>query len=137
MSCARACLPESKVGNPIEVVAAVNPVSWSLADPLFGFDASFYVFRLPILNRFQTLGSLTVFWIALLAIAAYIATGAIRMTERKLSVSILARRHIGGLAAAFLVFLAARVWLDRYGLIVDGNVDPGHVRQRSRSGRSD
>jgi uncharacterized membrane protein (UPF0182 family) len=109
------------LADPLPILAALNPVQWGLRDPAFGFDTAFYVFQLPVLNRLQTLASLVVFWIALLAIAAYSATGAIKAVDGKPLISRLARRHLGVLVAAFLLFYAVDVWLDRYGLVIDGN----------------
>jgi uncharacterized protein len=109
------------LADPLPVLAAFGPVQWGLADPIFGRDAAFYVFQLPLLTRLQTLGAVLIFWIALLCVAAYLATGSIRMGEGKPVVSNLARRHLGFLLAAFLLFYAVNVWLDRYALVVNGN----------------
>jgi uncharacterized protein len=109
------------VADPLPALAAINPVQWNVTDPLFGLDVAFYVFRLPMLSRLQTLGALVVFWIGLLAVAAYIATGAIKLTDGKPSFSNLARRHLGLLLATFTFLYAINVWLDRYGLMIDGN----------------
>src|SRR5690606_30012659 len=109
------------IGDPLAVLAAARPESWNLPDPVFGRDAAYYVFQLPILRRLQTLASLLVFWIALLAVAAYVATGAIKVVEGRPAVSTLARRHLGILLAVFLVLYAVNVWLDRYGFVVDGS----------------
>ncbi|HUE96878.1 MAG TPA: UPF0182 family protein, partial [Longimicrobiaceae bacterium] len=108
------------VADPLPVLAAIDPAPWGLADPVFGRDVSFYVFQWPVLNRLQTLAALLVFWIVLLAVAAYVATGAIKLAESKPSLSPLARRHLGLLAAAFLFLYAINIWLDRYGIVVDG-----------------
>lgn len=108
------------IGDPLAVLAALRPELWNLPDPVFGRDAAFYVFQLPILRRLQTLASLLVFWIALLAVAAYVATGAIKMTDARPSISTLARRHLGILVAAFIALYAINVWLDRYSFVVDG-----------------
>ena len=43
------------------------------------------VFRLPVLERLQTLAGILVFWVALLVTAAYVATGAIRVADTYLS----------------------------------------------------
>ncbi len=111
----------SAVADPLPVLAALRPELWGLADPVFGFDAAFYVFQLPVLNRLQTLAALLVFWIGLLSAAAYIATGAIKVDDGRPTFSPLARRHLGLLLAAFLVLFAVNGWLDRYDLVVDGN----------------
>jgi uncharacterized membrane protein (UPF0182 family) len=107
--------------DPLPILAAFNPVGWGVRDPAFGFDAAFYVFQLPVLSRIQTMGSVVIFWISLLAIAAYASTGAIRVVDGRPTFTRIARRHLGVLAAAFLVFFAMNVWLDRYWLVVDGN----------------
>ncbi len=107
--------------DPLPILAAFNPVAWGVRDPAFGFDAAFYVFQLPVISRIQTMGSVVTFWVALLAIAAYASTGALRIVDGRPSVTRIARRHLGILAAAFLAFYAMNVWLDRYWLVVDGN----------------
>src|SRR5690606_4063307 len=90
--------------DPLPVLAALNPVEWGLRDPGFGRDVSCYAFRLPVLSRLQTLFSIVIFWVTLLSVAAYSVTGAIKFGEGKPTVSRVARRHLGILAAAFLVF---------------------------------
>lgn len=107
--------------DPLPMLAALNPVEWGLRDPAFGRDASFYVFRLPVLNRIQTLFSIVIFWVTLLSIAAYAVTGAIKFGQARPTVSRAARRHLGILAATFLFFFAIDLWLGRYGLVVSGN----------------
>jgi len=110
----------SGLSDPLPVLAALNPELWNLPDPIFGRDSAFYVFQLPIFNRLQTLAALLVFWIALLAIGAYLATGAIKVDEGRPTVSTLARRHLGMLAAAFVLIYAINIWLGRYELVVAG-----------------
>lgn len=109
------------VADPLPILAALDPAPWGVPDPIFGKDASFYVFRLPVLNRFQTLGGLLVFWIGLLSVIAYLATGAVKATESRPVIAPLARRHLGLLLAIFLVVYAFSIWLNRYGLVVSGN----------------
>lgn len=111
----------SGFADPLPFLAALSPASFGIADSAFGLDASFYVFRLPVLSRIQTILAIVVFWVALLAFAAYASTGGIRMTDGRPSLTRLARRHLGALLAAFLVLYAFNLWLDRYALVVDGN----------------
>lgn len=109
------------LSDPLPVLAALDPEPFGLADPLFNRDASYYVFQLPILARLQTLGGLLVFWIGLLSVAAYVATGAIKVVDNRPTIVPLARKHLGLLFAAFLALYAANVWLDRFGLVVNGD----------------
>lgn len=109
------------MSDPLPVLAALNPDRWGIADPAFGLDAAFYVFQLPILNRIHTLLGLLVFWILLISVAAYVATGAIKAVEGKPVLNPLARRHIGALVAAFVLLFGFSALLARYGLVVDGN----------------
>lgn len=115
------------VSDPLPALASLDPVRWNLADPIFGYDVAFYVFRLPMLMRLQTLGGLVIFWTGLLAVAAYVATGAIKFNDGKPSFSPLARRHLGVLLACFTLLYAANVWLDRYGLVINGNGFAGSI----------
>lgn len=110
----------STVSEPLEVLAAIRGAAWGLTEPIHGRDVGFYVFRLPLLERLQTLAGLVVFWSTLLVTAAYVATGAIRVAEGRPGISPAARRHLGLLAAAFLLVIAADFWLDRYGILVAG-----------------
>jgi hypothetical protein len=78
-----------------------------LTDPILGREAAYYLFRLPwhrLLHGFSTLGAGLMLGIVLLL---YVAVGAVRFAGRRLEVSGMARRHLGGLLAAFA---AALVW---------------------------
>lgn len=109
------------ISEPVALLAAARAVPWGTEDPVFGRDLSFFVFRLPLLDGLQTLAGVLVFWIALLAGSAYVATGAVRFVGGRLSVAPFARQHLGMLAAAFLVVHAADAWLDRYQLVLEGS----------------
>lgn len=109
------------IGDAIEILAALNPTQWGVADPIFDRDLAFYIFQLPVLGRLQVLAGLTIFWTILLVIAAYVATDGVRVTDNKPSFSPVATRHLGLLAAGFLLVVAWDFWLDRYGLVVSGN----------------
>src|SRR5690606_3506001 len=97
------------VGDPIGVVAALHPEPFGVADPIFGRDASYYVFQWPILRRLQTLAALVIFWIGLLSVGAYVVTGAIKFVGPRLTITPVARKHLGGLAAGFLILHAINV----------------------------
>jgi uncharacterized membrane protein (UPF0182 family) len=109
------------VTDPLAFLAAFRHVSWSLRDPYFGLDASFYVFTLPVLDQLQILFGLLVAWTAILVVAAYGVTGAVKIVGGQLQVTPVARRHLGLLVASFLLIFAWDLWLDRYGLVIAGN----------------
>lgn len=108
-------------GDSISVLAALDPEPFGVTDPIFGRDAAYYVFQWPVLRRLHTLAALMVLWIAMIAVAAYVLTGAIKVIETRLTISPLARRHLGMLAAFSLVLYAVHLWLSRYGLLISGN----------------
>ena len=113
--------------DPIAVLGAFRHAAWGLRDPYFGLDASFFVFVLPILDQFQVLFGLLAAWTAILVVSAYGVTGAIKVAAGQLHVSPVARKHVAVLAGVFLVIIAWDLWLDRYGLLLDGNGVAGAI----------
>jgi uncharacterized membrane protein (UPF0182 family) len=110
----------SGVGDAVGALAALRAAPWGAADPVFGRDLAFYVFRYPLIDRVQTLAGVLVFWTLLLVAVAYVAAGGLRWVESGIYLSEQARRHLGALlAGAFLVF-AWDVWLDRYEVLLPG-----------------
>jgi uncharacterized membrane protein (UPF0182 family) len=88
-----------------------NGVPVGTADPLFGRDVSFYLFRLPLIAG--VLGTLiTLTFLTTLAVAAmYWIRNDITLPPRRASAKPRAARHIGGLLALFFVLLAVRHWI--------------------------
>jgi uncharacterized protein len=81
-------------------------------DPILGRDIGFYVFTLPLLEHLQGLLFFVMFVMLAVAVAAYVIGGEIAFDPvRGLYVSRTAMRHIGMLAALFLVVLAFGAWL--------------------------
>jgi uncharacterized protein len=113
--------------DPFSVAAAARHHPWGVQDPIFGRDVAFYVFYYPLLARFQTLAGLVVFWTALLAVAAYVASGALKGEGGTFTITANARRHLGMLAAAMLLVFAAGIWLDRYEILLAGSGIGGAV----------
>lgn len=109
--------------DPIGILSFLRHGAWGTADPVFGRDLAYYVFRLPFLERLQTLAGVLVFWIALLVSAAYVATGAVRFEggSPRPRATPLARRHLSALLGAFLLVVAVDAWLDRYNLLLRGS----------------
>jgi uncharacterized membrane protein (UPF0182 family) len=93
------------------------------ADPLYGMDVGFYVFRLPFYELLQN-NLVTVAFLALATVSlGYVYAGAFRIVgygERRLRVDWPSVKH---LSLMFLVFAAAWGWgyyLDRFNLLFSG-----------------
>ncbi len=94
---------------------------WGLTDPVLGRDVSFYVFALPMLGAVLTFALVLCFLLLAISAAGYAATGALRWVNGKLELSDVPRLHLAGIGVVFLLLLAARFWLSRYLLLLDGN----------------
>ncbi|MDX1532007.1 MAG: UPF0182 family protein, partial [Rhodothermales bacterium] len=105
----------------MQALLAVQAQPWGVRDPVFALDLSFYVFLLPLLRVTMMFALIVLFLVFTVCIAGYAATGAVRWARQGLVMAELPRVHLGALAAAFLVVLAARFWLGRYVLLLDGS----------------
>jgi uncharacterized protein len=105
-------------------LAAEQWVTWRLAfagtnfgikDPIFGMDASFYVFRLPAVEIAHRAAVTTT--LLTLAAVALIYLG-LRGLDRldQIETTPHARRHLLGLAALLLILFGAGYWLANYDL---------------------
>jgi uncharacterized membrane protein (UPF0182 family) len=113
-----AAVPES-VGSQGLLLAHAAP--WGAQEPILGRDVGFYVFLLPLLQSVVGYAQVVVFLLFTLATAGYAATGAVRWGSRGVVSQRVARLHLGGLLAAFLVLLAVHLWLGRYALLLNGS----------------
>jgi len=97
-------------------------------DPLMGFDASFYVFVLPLLMtlRGSLVGLLVLTGIA--AMVVYVAGGAVKiqlveqdgqLVPSGVSLRPEARRHIASIAATLLAMMAVGFYLQRYAMMYE------------------
>lgn len=98
----------------------LNAPEWGMVEPILGRDASFYVFALPLLSGAVTFAMVLTFLTGALAAAGYSATGSLGWDEKGLVLDRTARVHLGALVGAFLLVLAARFWVGRYALLLDG-----------------
>jgi len=117
-----AALPQSA---SVQTLLFFNAPAWGELEPVFNRDAGFYVFALPLLLQALSLGMALTFLILSICIAGYSATGAIRLNQRRPTITRAAVRHLGMLAVSFLVLLAVRFWVGRYLLLVDGTSGVG------------
>lgn len=102
----------------LTLLAWFNASSFGRADPVLGYDASFYVFTLPVLTLFQRLGLVLVAAAAAGAAALYVVTGRLAMSPFGLRLGPGVGQHAALLSAAAFLLLAASAWLDRPGQLV-------------------
>ena len=107
-------------GAQIHVLAWLRHAQWGVSDPLFGRDASFYVFTLPILLRALDFLALLLAWSFVLCGVAYLLMGSLRWTTGRLEVDAKPQMHFLALLAAFLFVFGLRFWIGQYGLAVQG-----------------
>jgi uncharacterized membrane protein (UPF0182 family) len=96
--------------------------SFGQADPVFGNDIGFYVFRLPFLNFLQG-------WFLFTLGLTIVATGAVYFSDRQLDiltgatplVSTYVRRHLLALLGTFALVFAWGSLLGRYDLLFNDN----------------
>lgn len=90
---------------------ALHAVPVGDADPLFGRDLGFYLFRLPAVSGALTLlVILTVLSLAATALA-YAIGGALVVAPRRVTVDRRAERHLGALLVLLFVFFAIQLWI--------------------------
>ena len=90
-----------------------NALPFGSADPVLGYDVSFYVFTLPFIEFVRGALTGTVVLAALGAGAVYAVSGGLGLSPTGgVLLTRAAQRHLALLVAAFLVLLAAGAWLD-------------------------
>jgi uncharacterized membrane protein (UPF0182 family) len=102
------------------VLFAFQSRPWGVAEPVLGHDASFYALVYPVLENASTLLLVIAFLVFTACSAGYAATGSLRWGGRGVVMGHQPRIHLGFLAAVFILFLAVRLWLTRYGLLLNG-----------------
>ncbi|HPL62796.1 MAG TPA: UPF0182 family protein [Syntrophales bacterium] len=94
-----------------------NLVPFGLPDPIFGRDAGFYVFRLPLLKSIYT-------WLTAVIIITAAATGLLYLLRRSFlfipprtwKISPAAKAHLAALAAFLFLAAAYGAWLELFDL---------------------
>ena len=87
------------------------------ADPLFGVDLGFYLFKLPFQWFLYHLALVTVLACLLSAVFLYMLEGTVWVTPRGLALAPAARMHLMILGALLFLVIAYRVRLAMYGLL--------------------
>lgn len=100
------------------VLLMLNQVPFGTKDPIFGHDVAFYVFTLPVVDIALGFANFIVLACAMATVAGHFIYGGIEWTQEKgLTVTKPARGHIGVVAIAYMLVLAAQHWFERYALM--------------------
>jgi uncharacterized membrane protein (UPF0182 family) len=111
-----------------QVLLAWHGGSMGFEEPVFGMDAGFFVFKLPLIEQVRFLLMSLVMVGGLASLAIYVTHGAIQVkmveTDGRVQpegINFLkgARQHVATLAAALMVFMAVGVYLRRFQLMSD------------------
>ena len=94
------------------VLQFLEAVPFGEADPLFGRDAGFYIFTLPVLDAIRYLLLATIVLSLLGTGALYALSGRLALTPQGLQVNPRARQHLALLIAGGFLLLAAGAYLD-------------------------
>ena len=104
-------------GHAFDFLVARHAVALGQADPLFGLDLGFYLFKLPFIE-FVYDWVLMVIIVSLVASALlYIVKGGVTVTGRSFTVSPAARSHLMVLGALLFFAFAYQARLSMYGLL--------------------
>jgi len=107
-------------GTGLRGLLLVHGEPWGTTDPILGRDLAFYLFTLPVLQAlFAFLLGLLLF-LGALTFAGYSATGAVTLGRGQITLSPLARAHLGGLTALLFAVVGMRFYLGPYELLAGG-----------------
>ncbi|HLY60289.1 MAG TPA: UPF0182 family protein [Terriglobia bacterium] len=104
-------------GDWLEYALAQRVVPMGQADPLFGNDLSYYLFRLPFIWDVYHLIFFTFIICILSAVLLYLVEGGVTVSPRGPVVSRYARAHLMALGALTFLMIAYRCRLAMYGLL--------------------
>ncbi|WP_343068408.1 UPF0182 family protein [Brachybacterium halotolerans] len=101
-----------------DVQLFLHPQSYGSTDAVFGLDVGFYVFTLPVITMIISFLQFMVLVSAVAAVAGHFVYGGISWTQESgLEVTTTARRHLGILAAVYVLLLGVGHWFHRYGML--------------------
>ena len=101
-----------------QVQMMLHARNFGTKDPIFNHDVGFYIFHMPVIDLALTLLNFVVIATAVAAVAGHFVYGGIAWGEGTgLSFTKAARTHVGIIAIAYLVVLAAQHWFERYSFL--------------------
>lgn len=104
------------------VLLMVHQAPFGQKDPIFGHDVAFYVFTLPVIDVVLGFANFVVVASAMAALAGHFVYGGIEWTQDKgLEITKAARTHVGIIAIAYMVLLAAQHWCERYAMLTQSH----------------
>ncbi|HEX9866454.1 MAG TPA: UPF0182 family protein [Acidimicrobiia bacterium] len=107
-----------------DVFLFLNAQEFGTADPIFGLDVGFYMFRLPILDTVTDwVFNLLVLTTLVVAVAHYF-NGGLRFNGRRISTTRPTKTHISVLLALLALVRAVVYRLDMYELLLSDRVAP-------------
>jgi uncharacterized protein len=100
-----------------DYLTATHAVTWGKADPLFGIDLGFYVFKLPFIGFGYDLTMVLIVTALIVTALIYLIKGGVTITGRSFIVSRAAKAHLMVLGALFFFALAYQARLSMYNLL--------------------
>lgn len=114
-------------GAALGVFAWLRSVPWGVEDPVFGRDAAYYVFTLPVQLRAIDYAVLILLWSGLLAASGYALAGSIIFEDNRVRMADPARLHLIALFASIVAIVGVRFWLGQYQLLLDADAIGGSL----------
>ena len=98
-----------------EILLMLNQEPFGKTDPVFHKDIAFYVFTLPVIETALGLVNFVILASAFAAVLGHFIYGGIEWDQKKgLKLTRAARTHVGIIAMAYMLVLAAQHWFERY-----------------------
>ena len=105
------------IGSWARLLPSFTPTLFNQADPVFGRDLSFYIFRLPILELVNMWLSGLLLFVLAAVLLTYLLAGDTLQQGRFVGFSAPQQRHLYAIAAGVLFTTSFSHWLDRFELL--------------------
>jgi uncharacterized membrane protein (UPF0182 family) len=107
-------------GSWMEMLSFFNSVDFGTADPIFGYDISFYMFELPFINTIKAwlIGATVLIIIGTMVV--YVVRQGISFAVGRVSISAGARKHLALLLGLLMLLIAVNYWFSRFDILFSG-----------------